>query len=167
MTIIIGEHFGVTMPYGNILGYTGEHRLRKLLVVHPIFKDAVYTLKFRYSDGVIYEKEITGGKMEVDGSLLREEGEIECQFFAYSDSGDGSASLVFESSPFTLKIGACIDGEVTAIPTYEQAKDMLDKLLAQFKNLSQRQGNITLSVQGEISTPCTVTKLDDTDYVIS
>lgn len=148
MTILIGENYGVATPCGRVLGYMGENRLRRLRVIHPHFENAVYILKLRYSDGVIYECEIRSGEMPVDGSLLRMEGEAEAQFFAYviHENEDGTENIcVFESEIFTVEIGGCIDGQAQAIPTYEQSRDMLEKLLAQFNSIAGKPIAVSFS----------------------
>lgn len=138
MTIIIGKDYGVSMPEGDLLGHMGEHKLRKLRVIHPHFENAVYILKIMYSDSTIYEVEIKDGEISVDGSLLREKGCVKAQFYAFCqhEAADNEASLVFESDIFSLRIGDQLDGDKKAIPTYESSKDMLEKLLTQFKKLS-------------------------------
>lgn len=138
MTIIIGKDYGVSMPEGDLLGHMGEHKLRKLRVIHPHFENAVYILKIMYSDSTIYEVEIKDGEISVDGSLLREKGCVNAQFYAFCqhEAADNEDSLVFESDIFSLRIGDQLDGDKKAIPTYESSKDMLEKLLTQFKRLS-------------------------------
>lgn len=131
MTISVTSDYGVALPQGNLLGNMGENKLRKIRILHPIFENATYILKLLYNDGIIYECAVNDGEMCVDGSLLRYEGNVNAQFFAYADE-ENESDKVFESDIFTLNIGGCVDGEVKAIPTYEQSEDMLIKLQSEF-----------------------------------
>lgn len=136
MTIVISNNYGVSFPYGRTMAYMGENELRTVQVIHPIFPTANYIMKFAYNDGVIYEVPVENGKMSVSGSLLRYEGTVQAQFYAYEIDDDGSAAKVFESEIFDVIIGKCLDGEVTAIPTYESSQDMLARILATIDNAS-------------------------------
>lgn len=118
------------------MAYYGEHKLRKMQVIHPIFKDAQYIIRFSYNDGVIYAVPVIDGVLTVDGSLLRYEGEVQAQFFAYVNDDDGEDVQIFESEIFSVFIGKCLDSNLTAIPTYEQAKQTLNYLLSNFSGVS-------------------------------
>ena len=148
MTIIITKDYGVSMPRGNLLGCVGEHLLRTVTVVHPKFENARYIIKFLYSDNVCYEKEITNGILTLDGSLLRIGGNVKMQFFAYAkDTNDeNSSQKIFESEIFTARIGDSIGIKPSSIPTYEQSKDMLDKLLDAFSSIINRPIGFKVSI---------------------
>lgn len=154
MTIIITKDYGVSMPRGNLLGCVGEHLLRTVTVVHPKFENARYIIKFLYSDNVCYEKEVTDGVLTLNGSLLRQEGSVKMQFFAYSkdESSGTDETKVFESEIFTARIGGAIGTQPTPIPTYEQSKDMLDKLLDAFSEIINQPVGFKISMlQGKIN----------------
>lgn len=113
---------------GRLLGYVGETNARTIDIVQPIVENAdTYRLRFEYSDGTVYDVEIVDGKITLTASILRETGEVNCQWIATKASGD-TYELVAKSQVFALKIGESISDDVAPIPTYEQAQSMLDEL---------------------------------------
>lgn len=150
MTIIISENHPAAFPLGKVLGYVGENKLRQVKVVHPEFENATYVMKFLYSDDVCYEVPVEDGVFSVDGSLLREVGEIKMQFIAYRD-GDENADEIFSSEIFTAQIGESLDIPPQAIPTYEQSEDMLKKLTRSIGQLGHiNSGIMKMSAAGKV-----------------
>ena len=133
MKVKIHDNYAATKDF-KILGYMGEINAREITVEYPQVSDAdTYRLRFEYSDGVVYDVPLQDGKMIVTASLIRETGEIKCQWLA-TKSIDGDYELVAKSQVFRLVIESSIGDEVSPVPTYEMAQSVLDDI----KNTSEK-----------------------------
>ena len=114
----------------NLLGYVGETSSRTIHFAGLNVEGAdLYKLRVHYADETAYEVEITDGKYIIDGSILREAGEVKCQIFACKRNGDNSYELVKKSDIFRLVIKASLNGEIAPVPTFEQAQGVLEDIL--------------------------------------
>ncbi|MDO5125231.1 MAG: hypothetical protein Q4D35_02505 [Ruminococcus sp.] len=112
-----------------LLGYVGETNARTIEVTQPEVEGAdTYRLRFKYGDDVVYDVPIVDGVVTVTGSLLREVGEIECQWLATKSDGE-NYDLVAKSNIFKVNIDKSISDDIAPIPTYEQAVEVLDRIL--------------------------------------
>lgn len=128
MKITISENY-TAYADNDLLGYMGETNARTIEVVQPEVEGAdTYRLRFEYSDKVVYDVPIEDSKVIVTGSLLREVGNIKCQWIAAKADGDNH-TLVAKSQVFDLKIGDSISDDVAPIPTYEQSIEALGKVI--------------------------------------
>lgn len=128
MIVKINETYTATKDF-KVLGYLGETNARTIEVVQPVVKGAdTYRLRFEYSDKVVYDVPIEEGKVIVTGSLLREVGDIKCQWIATKADGDNYI-LVAKSQIFDLKIGDSISDDVAPIPPYELSKSIADRVI--------------------------------------
>ncbi len=128
MQITISKDY-TAYPDNDLLGYLGETNARVIEIDQPVVEGAdTYRLCFEYSDKVVYDVPIADGKVIVTGSLLREIGDIKCQWIATKSDGD-NYTLVAKSNVFTLSIGNSISDDIAPIPTYEQSIEALDKVL--------------------------------------
>ena len=113
-----------------LLGYQGETNARDIQFSGLDVEGAdTYKMKLLYADGVAYEVSIANGKYTVDGSLLRTLGDVECQIFACKAQENGKYALVKKSNIFKLQIKNSINSQIAPIPTFEQAEEVLDKIL--------------------------------------
>lgn len=114
----------------DLLGYIGETSARKIKVVYPIIEEAeIYRLRFCYDDGICYDVPISDGEYIIDGSLLRQAGEVKVQWMA-TKSANEAYELVAKSNIITFRVENSLSNEVAPVPTYEQAVAALDKVLA-------------------------------------
>lgn len=128
MKITISENY-TAYADNDLLGYMGETNARVIEVDQPEVEGAdTYRLRFEYSDKVVYDVPIDEGKVIVTGSLLREVGDIKCQWIATNSDSD-NYTLVAKSNVFTLSIGDSISDDVAPIPPYELSKSIADKVL--------------------------------------
>lgn len=135
MKIYIDENIYRAEPDSELLGYQGETNARTIDFDQPIVEGAdSYRLRLRYSDNAVYDVPIVDGKLTVTGSLLRETGEIECQWIATKSNGD-TYDLVTKSQVFGLIIDSSISDDVAPIPSYEQTKAISDKVLSAVENV--------------------------------
>lgn len=128
MQITISKDY-TAYPDNDLLGYLGETNARVIEIDQPEVEGAdTYRLRFEYSDKVVYDMPIADSRVIVTGSLLREIGDIKCQWIAIKSDGD-NYTLVAKSNVFTLSIGNSISDDIAPIPTYEQSIEALDKVL--------------------------------------
>lgn len=133
--IYIDENIYRAEPDSELLGYMGETNARTIDFDQPIVEGAdSYRLRLQYSDNAVYDVPIVDGKLTVTGSLLRETGEIECQWIATKSNGD-TYDLVAKSQVFGLIIDSSISDDVAPIPSYEQTKAISDKVLSAVENV--------------------------------
>lgn len=133
--IYIDENIYRAEPDSELLGYMGETNARTIDFDQPIVEGAdTYRLRLQYSDGAIYDVPIIDNKIIVTASLLREVGEIECQWIATKSNGD-TYDLVAKSQVFGLIIDSSISDDVAPIPSYEQTKAISDKVLSAVENV--------------------------------
>lgn len=133
--IYIDENIYRAEPDSELLGYQGETNARTIDFDQPIVEGAdSYRLRLQYSDNAVYDVPIVDGKLTVTGSLLREVGEIECQWIATKSNGD-TYDLVAKSQVFGLIIDSSISDDVAPIPSYEQTKAISDKVLSAVENV--------------------------------
>lgn len=133
--IYIDENIYRAEPDSELLGYIGETNARTIDFDQPIVEGAdSYRLRLQYSDNAVYDVPIVDGKLTVTGSLLREVGEIECQWIATKSNGD-TYDLVAKSQVFGLIIDSSISDDVAPIPSYEQTKAISDKVLSAVENV--------------------------------
>ena len=129
MKIYIDENIYRADPDSELLGYMGETNARTIEFEQPIVEGAdTYRLRLQYSDGAIYDVPIVDNKMIITASLLREVGEIQCQWIASKSNGD-TYDLVAKSQIFNLIIEPSISDDIVPIPSYELAKATSDKVL--------------------------------------
>ena len=129
MKIYIDENIYRAEPDSELLGYMGETNARTIDFDQPIVEGAdSYRLRLRYSDNAVYDVPIIDNKIIVTASLLREVGEIECQWIATKSNGD-TYDLVAKSQIFNLIIEPSISDDIMPIPSYEIAKAVSDKVL--------------------------------------
>lgn len=129
MKIYIDENIYRAEPDSELLGYQGETNARTIDFDQPIVEGAdTYRLRLRYSDNAVYDVPIIDNKIIVTVSLLREVGEIECQWIATKSNGD-TYDLVAKSQVFGLIIEPSISDDIVPIPSYELAKATSDKVL--------------------------------------
>lgn len=133
--IYIDENIYRAEPDSELLGYQGETNARTIDFDQPIVEGAgSYRLRLRYSDNAVYDVPIIDNKIIVTASLLREVGEIECQWIATKSNGD-TYDLVAKSQVFGLIIDSSISDDVAPIPSYEQTKAISDKVLSAVENV--------------------------------
>lgn len=133
--IYIDENIYRAEPDSELLGYQGETNARTIDFDQPIVEGAdSYRLRLQYSDNAVYDVPIVDGKLTVTGSLLREVGEIECQWIATKSNGD-TYDLVAKSQIFNLIIEPSISDDIMPIPSYEIAKAVSDKVLSAVENV--------------------------------
>lgn len=129
MKIYIDENIYRAEPDSELLGYMGETNARTIEFEQPDVTGAdSYRLRLRYSDNAVYDVPIIDNKIIVTASLLREVGEIECQWIATKSNGD-TYDLVAKSQIFNLIIKPSISDDIVPIPSYELAKATSDKVL--------------------------------------
>ena len=129
MKIYIDENIYRAEPDSELLGYQGETNARTIEFEQPIVEGAdSYRLRLQYSDNAVYDVPIIDNKIIVTASLLREVGEIECQWIATKSNGD-TYDLVAKSQVFGLIIEPSISDDIVPIPSYELAKATSDKVL--------------------------------------
>lgn len=135
MVIKISDKYNLEYIDTYLLGYMGETNARTIDFDQPIVEGAdTYRLRLQYSDGAIYDVPIIDNKIIVTASLLREVGEIECQWIATKSNGD-TYDLVAKSQVFGLIIDSSISDDVAPIPSYEQTKAISDKVLSAVENV--------------------------------
>ena len=118
-----------------LLGYIGETNARTIEFEQPVVEGAdSYRLRLRYSDNAVYDVPIVDNKILITASLLREVGEIECQWIATKSNGD-TYDLVAKSQVFGLIIEPSISDDIMPIPSYEQAKAISDKVLSAVEDM--------------------------------
>ena len=134
MKIKINNSYHISIS-SKLLGYQGETNARTIEFEQPDVTGAdSYRLRLQYSDGAIYDVPIIDKKMIITASLLRETGEIECQWIATKSNGD-TYDLVAKSQVFGLIIDSSISDDVAPIPSYEQTKAISDKVLSAVENV--------------------------------
>lgn len=134
MKIKINNSYHISIS-SKLLGYQGETNARTIEFEQPIVEGAdSYRLRLRYSDNAVYDVPIIDNKIIVTASLLREVGEIECQWIATKSNGD-TYDLVAKSQVFRLRIEKSISDDVAPIPPYEYALDTLDKINKRLSNV--------------------------------
>lgn len=134
MKIKINNNYHISIS-SKLLGYQGETNARTIEFEQPVVEGAdSYRLRLQYSDNTVYDVPIVDGKLTVTGSLLRETGEIECQWIATKSNGD-TYDLVAKSQVFGLIIDSSISDDVAPIPPYELAKSVSDKVLSAVENV--------------------------------
>lgn len=134
MKIKINNNYHISIS-SKLLGYQGETNARTIDFDQPIVEGAdSYRLRLRYSDNAVYDVPIIDNKIIVTASLLREVGEIECQWIATKSNGD-TYDLVAKSQVFGLIIDSSISDDVAPIPSYEQTKAISDKVLSAVENV--------------------------------
>ena len=135
MKIYIDENIYRAVPDSELQGYMGETNARTIEFEQPDVTGAdSYRLRLRYSDNAVYDVPIIDNKIIVTASLLREVGEIECQWIATKSNGD-TYDLVAKSQVFGLIIDSSISDDVAPIPSYEQTKAISDKVLSAVENV--------------------------------
>lgn len=129
MVIKISDKYNLEYIDTYLLGYMGETNARTIDFDQPIVEGAdSYRLRLRYSDNAVYDVPIIDNKIIVTASLLREVGEIECQWIASKSNGD-TYDLIAKSQVFGLIIEPSISDDIVPIPSYELAKATSDKVL--------------------------------------
>ena len=143
-----------------LLGYQGETNARTIKVAQPHIDEATaYRLIFDCGNDVIYEADVTGGEYIVDGGLLINVGTVKCQWQAVKLVGD-TYELVAKSNIIEFEVKPSIQGDVAPIPTYEQAKSIIDNFAVQ---IAEKLDNVAINTDGNLE----VTKNEKTDtYVI-
>ena len=129
MNIILDNNYYVSIDQ-KIIGYKGETDARKISFEGLAVDGAdSYKLRIYYDDiEQAYDVPIENGQIIVNGSLLRKRGYVQAQVIACKTDGD-KFSMVKKSNVFSLEIGSSlIDG--SAIPSYEQSVEALEKVLA-------------------------------------
>lgn len=143
-----------------LLGYQGETNARTINVAQPHIDEATaYRLIFDCGNDVIYEVDVTDGEYIVDGGLLINVGTVKCQWQAVKLVGD-TYELVAKSNIIEFEVKPSIQGDVAPIPTYEQAKSIIDNFAVQ---IAEKLDNVAINTDGNLE----VTKNEKTDtYVI-
>ena len=136
MTITLDEKYNAKTDIAT-LGYVGETNARIITFVGYQCDGAdSYKMRFKYSDGIVYDVDISGGTYTIDGSILRCVGTVHAQILACKQNGD-SYEYVKKSDILTLHIGRSLNGEVAPVPTYEQSVETLEKVLAAEKSTAE------------------------------
>lgn len=122
---------GKVITDDTLLGYKGELQARTIKFCFD--EQPLYQYRVVFNNGVWetpYEIEVVNRKIVVGGSLLSNVGVVNCQFIALKPNYETSETLeiVWKSEVFELYVEESIEGETTAIPTYEQAVDKLTEI---------------------------------------
>ncbi|MDO5125422.1 MAG: hypothetical protein Q4D35_03490, partial [Ruminococcus sp.] len=159
MNIIVSDDSYKVYNDRVFLGYMGETNSRTIQMFFPaIWGISDYRLRFEYSDGVIYEIPVTIGEVTINGSLLREVGEIKCQWIAVKPAGD-SYEVVAKSNIFKGIIKPSLSDDVAPIPTYEQSKTVLENVLEADSQLSEKLSSAQQAKDDAISAKETAQQL--------
>lgn len=153
MNIILDNNYYVSIDQ-KIIGYKGETDSRKISFEGLAVEGAdSYKLRIYYDDiEQAYDVPIENGQIIVNGSLLRKRGYVQAQVIACKSDGD-KYSMVKKSNVFSLEIGSSlIDG--SAIPTFEQSTEALEKVLAVDLNAEkvEKINNDIYTITGNINT---------------
>jgi len=135
MRISLDKNYTATKDQ-SVLGYIGETNSRSITFSGLIVDGAdTYSMIFDYGDSKNYEVDITNGKYEIDGSVLKQSGDVECQIVAKKTSGNGY-SLIKKSNIFKLKIGRSASETCSPIPTYENSLSVINDINNKMGDLS-------------------------------
>ena len=160
MRIYINQNYSADVD-DNLLGHVGEANARTITVTQPDVQGAdTYRLRFQYSDGVVYDVALIGGRMTVGGSLLREVGFIKCQWLATAQDGE-NYRLVAKSEVFTLRVGESISDEIAPVPSYEQAVTLMDRVLAELNKPDAPSGSAVILASGSAESVCGVAEIQE------
>ena len=117
---------------GDLLGYVGETNSRKITVEGYQTDGAdLYKLRLSMPDKAEYEVDISNGEYIIPGSLLSTAGYVRLQVVAVKVKPDGVYEYVKKSNVLSgIRIEESLDGKTEPVPTYEDAVQALDKVLA-------------------------------------
>lgn len=159
MEIIVSDESYKVYNDWFFLGYMGETNSRTIQMLFPtIWGINDYRLRFEYSDGVIYEIPVKIGEVTINGSLLREVGEIKCQWIAVKPVGD-SYEVVAKSNIFKGIIKPSLSDDIAPIPTYEQSRTVLENVLEADSQLSEKLSSAQQAKDDAISAKETAQQL--------
>lgn len=117
----------------DILGRAGEREFREISCDFPSVEGAqIYKLRFELMDKSCYELDITSGCAVVPYSLLANAGLVRAQFIAAAVNESGNYDIIAKSNVFYCTVGVSIGDDVEPIPTYEEAQQILDRILQAF-----------------------------------
>ena len=116
---------------GNLLGYVGETDSRKITVEDYQTDGAdLYKLRLSMPDKAEYEVDISNGEYTVPGSLLSTAGYVRLQVLAVRSTSNGYEYIKKSNVLSGIRIEESLDGKTEPVPTYEDAVQALDKVLA-------------------------------------
>lgn len=130
MKLIISKNRHKVYKDFSSIGYLGECNSRTIYVTQPKVDDAdSYCLRLTYSDNVTIDVPIVDNKILITASLLREVGEIECQWIASKSNGT-TYDLIAKSQVFSLQIERSVSDETSSIPPVDFTISTFDKIKA-------------------------------------
>ncbi|MBQ9374997.1 MAG: hypothetical protein IJU04_01485 [Ruminococcus sp.] len=111
------------------LGYVGETNAREIDVNQPsIWGVSDYRIRIEYPDKTVYELPVRSNAISITGSILRCPCVVKMQWLAVKANGD-SYELVAKSNIFSGVIKPSISDNIAPVPSYEQSKTVLDRVL--------------------------------------
>ena len=133
---------------GNLLGYVGETDSRKITVEDYQTDGAdLYKLRLSMPDKAEYEVDISNGEYIIPGSLLSTAGYVRLQVVAVRSISDGNYEYVKKSNVLSgIRIEESLDGTTEPVPTYEDAVEALDKVLAAVETSADNAATVLWSV---------------------